>query len=252
MAVTFPSTNILPMGWTFGVTTDSNKAMSVQVNNTSGGHILYPGSGDMVSSVSLAQTNYEFLVLQFDGSNFRVTGTTPGTAAAVGIAGSTPDINRWNFPVSPTYTAGQADNGNALSSYNTATGLNIILPSTSAIVAGWTMGFTSDNGKPLSVQVNTASGGSILEPAQGGTSVSSIALAAGQNYEYIQLRFDGNNFRIVNATPQTLNTLGGLISLGAPASSTTMCNVGQLQADMTYFYFCVAPNTWKRAVLSNF
>ena len=59
---------------------------------------------------------------------------------------------------------------------------------------------------------------------------------AGQNYEFLQLRFDGNNFRVVNATPQTINTLGGLISPGTPASSTTTCNVGQLQADINYLY----------------
>ena len=38
-----------PMGWTFAVTTDNNKAMSVQVNGTAGGHILYPGSGNSVT-----------------------------------------------------------------------------------------------------------------------------------------------------------------------------------------------------------
>ena len=52
----------LPMGWTFAVTTDNNKAMSVQVNGTAGGHILYPGSGNSVTAVSLAPTNYEILV----------------------------------------------------------------------------------------------------------------------------------------------------------------------------------------------
>ncbi len=141
--------------------------MSVQVNGTAGGHILYPGSGTTVASTNLAAGNYELLVLRFDGANFRITETTPATAAIIGMAGSTPDVNRWNFPTAATYAAGQSDNGNALSSYNTAAGLTVTLPSTTAIGPGWTMGFTTDNGKPLSIEVNGISGGSILEPAQG-------------------------------------------------------------------------------------
>lgn len=252
MAVTLPPTVAIPMGWTLALATDNGKTMSVQVNGTSGGHILYPGSGTAVTSATLASGNYELLVLRFDGANFRVTGTTPATAALIGMAGSTPDVNRWNFPTAATYAAGQSDNGNALSSYNTAAGLTVTLPSTTAIGAGWTMGFATDNGKPLNVQVNGTSGGSILEPVQGGTSATSITLAAGQNYEFLQLRFDGSNFRITSATPQTINDLGGLISPGTPASSTAACSVGQLQADDSYLYFCTAPNTWKRAALSTF
>ena len=252
MAVTLPPTTAIPMGWTMGLATDNGKAMAVQVNATSGGHILFPGSGGAATTASLASGNYELLVLRFDGGNFRVTEATPATAASIGISGSTPDINRWNFPTASTYAAGQSDSGNALSSYNTSAGLTVTLPATTAIATGWTMGFTTDAGKPTTVEVNAVSGGSILEPARGGTAAASIALAGGQNYEFLQLRFDGSNFRVVNATPQTLNALGGLISPGTPASSSAPCNLGQLQADANYFYFCAAPNTWKRAALSSF
>lgn len=251
MTVTLPSTTAIPMGWTLALASDNGKTMSAQVNGTSGGHILYPGNSG-ATSATLASGNYELLVLRFDGSNFRVTEATPATAAAIGMAGSTPDINRWNFPTASSYAAAQSDTGNALSSYNTAAGLTVTLPSTTTIASGWTMGFTTDNGKPLSVQVNGVSGGSILEPARGGTPVSSVALAAGQNYEYLQLRFDGSNFRVTSATPQTINDVGGLISPGTPTSSSAACNTGQLQADSSYLYFCAAPNTWKRAALSAF
>ena len=252
MAVTLPSTSAIAMGWTMALATDNGKAMSVQVNGTAGGHILYAGSGSGVTSASLASGNYELMVIRFDGSNFRITEATPATAALIGLSGSTPDINRWNFPAAATYSAGQSDNGNALSSYNTAAGLTVILPQTTAITPGWTMGFVTDAGKPLTVQVSGTSGGSILEPARGGTTASSLALAAEQNYEFLQLRFDGSNFRVVNATPQTINTLGGLITPGTPSSSGASCNVGQLQADTNYIYFCSAPNTWKRAALGSF
>lgn len=252
MAVTLPSTTAIPMGWTLALTTDNGKAMSVQVNGTSGGHILYPGSGATVNNLALAPGNYELMVLRFDGGNFRITDATPATAALIGMSGSTPDINRWNFPAAATYVAAQSDNGNALSSFNTSAGLTVTLPSATTIAPGWTMGFATDAGKPLTVQVNGVSGGSILEPARGGNSASSISLAAGQNYEYLQIRFDGSNFRVVNATPQTINALGGLISPGTPISSGAACNVGQLQADNNYLYFCAAPNSWKRAALSSF
>ena len=131
LAVTLPATTALSMGWTIGIATDGNKTASVQVNGTSGGHILYPGSGAAVTSASLAGGNYELLVLQFDGSNFRVLGATPSTATSIGITGSAPAINRWNFPTVSTYAASQSDSGNALSSYNTPTSsLIVTLPST--------------------------------------------------------------------------------------------------------------------------
>src|SRR5207237_673773 len=79
LAVTLPSTTAVPMGWTIGIATDGNKTAAVQTNSTSGGRILYPGSGATTTSASLAGANYELLVLQFDGGNFRVIQATPAT-----------------------------------------------------------------------------------------------------------------------------------------------------------------------------
>jgi hypothetical protein len=53
---------------------------------------------------------------------------------------------------------------------------------------------------------------------------------------------------VVAATPQTLNSLGGLIGSGSPASSSP-CATNQMTHDSNYFYICTAPNTWKRAAL---
>jgi Pectate lyase superfamily protein len=249
-AVTLPSTTAIPMGWTIGIASDSNKSASVQVNGTSGGHILFPGSGGTVTSASLASGNYELLVLQFDGGNFRVVEATPATATQIGISGNAPGINRWSFPAVGTYTASQSDNGNAVSSFNTPTStLVVTLPSTSSIGAGWSMGFATDNGKTMTVQVNGAAGEKILVPAGGGTASSSITLAAGQNYEYATLQFDGSSFRVVQATPQTLNNLGGLISSSSPASSSA-CTTNQITHDSNFLYICTAPNTWKRMAIT--
>jgi len=211
MAVTLPSTTAVPMGWTIGIATDGNKTASVQVNGTSGGHILYAGSGATVTSVSLANVNYELLLLQFDGGNFRIIEATPATATFMGLSGNSPGINRWSFPAVGTYAASQSDNGNAVSSYNTPTSsLAVTLPPTTAIGTGWMMGFTTDNGKTVTVQVNGASAGRILYPAGAtGTSDTSVTLAA-TNYEFLALQFDGSNFRVSSITPRSAAALGML------------------------------------------
>jgi hypothetical protein len=210
-AVTLPPASALPVGWTIGIATDANKTASVQVNGTAGGHILFPGSGATVTSASLASANYELLVLQFDGSNFRVIEATPATASLLGVTGSAPGIKNWAFPSVSTYSAAQSDNGNALSSYNTPTSsLTVTLPPTSAIGSGWMMGFATDNGKSMTVQVNGTSGGRILYPAGAtGTAGSSVTLAT-TNYEFLVLQFDGSNFRIVSITPRSAAVLGML------------------------------------------
>jgi hypothetical protein len=74
-------------------------------------------------------------------------------------------------------------------------------------------------------------------------------LATNQNYEYVALQFDGSNYRVVAATPQTLNVLGGLINAGSPASSSP-CMSNQMMHDSNYLYICTAPNTWKRAAIT--
>ncbi|MBV8337795.1 MAG: hypothetical protein JO358_20665 [Alphaproteobacteria bacterium] len=250
LAVTLPPTTAIPMGWTIGIASDSNRTASVQVNGTSGGHILFPGSGAVATSASLASGNYEQLVLQFDGSNFRIVGATPATATQIGITGNAPGVNRWSFPAVSTYAASQSDNGNAVSSYNTpAAGLTVTLPSTASIAAGWIIGFATDNGKTMTIRVNGTAGEKILVPAAGGTSINSITLATGQNYEFMALQFDGSNFRVVAATPQTLNNLGGLIGSQSPASSSA-CSTNQITHDSNYLYVCVAPNTWARAPIT--
>lgn len=211
MAVTLPSTTSLPMGWTIGIATDGNKTASVQVNPVSGGRILYPGSGASVTSAALASGNYELLVLQFDGGNFRVIQATPATASLLGVAGNSTGINRWSFPAVSTYAASQSNSGNALSSYNAPAGsLTVTLPPTKSIGAGWMMGFASDNGKAITVQVNGTSGGHILYPAGAtGTAGNSVTLAP-INYEFLALQFDGSNFRIVSVTPRSAAILGML------------------------------------------
>jgi hypothetical protein len=233
LAVTLPSTTAVPMGWTIGIATDGNKTAAVQTNSTSGGRILYPGSGATTTSASLAGANYELLVLQFDGGNFRVIQATPATATLMGISGNAPGINRWSFPAVGTYAASQSDIGNALSSYNTpVSSLTVTLPPTTAISAGWTMGFATDNGKTMTVQVNGAAGAHILYPAGATGSAGNSVTLAPINYEFMALQFDGGNFRIVSITPRSASALGMLghqITTGAtPAVGSGASDCGTL------------------------
>jgi len=137
-----------------------------------------------------------------------------------------------------------------VSSYNTPTSsLTVTLPATASIGAGWTMGFASDNGKTMTLQVNGTAGERILVPEGGGAASNSVTLAVGQNYEFAALQFDGTNFRLVTATPQTLNNLGGLIGASSPASSSP-CTTNQITHDSNFLYICTAPNIWKRTAIT--
>ena len=250
LTVTLPSVTTINPGWTLAVANDNGKTAALQVNATNGGHIVYPGSGATTGSVQLAAGNYESALVQFDGSNFRLLQATPVTAAAIGLTGAT-CLSRWSFPSVSSYAAGPADCGLTISNYNTPiASLTVTLPSTTAIAAGWSMSFVSDNGKSLTVQVNGTAGGQILLPGTEGAQ-SSLKLY-GQNYERVALQFDGANFRIVTASPATASANGMFPPAGTPASSSAQCQTGQLQFDSNYLYARTAPNTWKRAALSSF
>jgi hypothetical protein len=250
LTVTLPSITALEPGWTIAIANDNNKLAAVQVNATSGGHILYPGSGGTVTSLSLASGNYEMAILQFDGTNFRVLQLTPASAAAAGLSGGTCTA-KWIFPAVSSYAAGVTDCGTTISNFNSPiSSLTVTLPSTTAIAAGWRMGFVSDNNKTLTVQVNGTSGGLILIPGTRGGQ-SAMTLYAG-NYELLQLEFDGSNFRVMAATPATASANGMLPATGTPASSSAACQTGQIELDSNYLYACTAPNTWKRAAWSTF
>ena len=250
LTVTLPSVNAINPGWTLAVANDNGKTAALQVNATNSGHILYPGGGASVASLQLAAGNYETALVQFDGSNFRVLQVTPVIAALIGLSGAT-CLARWNFPAVSTYAAVPADCGLTLSNYNTPiASLTVTLPSTTAISAGWAMSFVTDNGKSLTVQVNSTSGGQILLPGTRGAQ-SSLTLFH-QNYEQLTLQFDGSNFRIVSVSPATASSNGLFPPTGTPASSSAHCQTGQLQFDSNYLYACTAPNTWKRTALSSF
>jgi hypothetical protein len=250
LTVTLPPTTAISAGWTIQLANDNGKLAAVQVNATNGGKIVYPGSAATVTSLQLAGGDYETAVLQFDGSNFRVMHLTPASAATIGVTGGTCNA-KWNFPAVSSFTAGPSDCGSVISNFNTPTSsLAVTLPPTTAIAAGWSMSFASDNNKALIVQVNGTSGGTILIP---GTRGAQAALTLyGGNYELVRLEFDGSNFRIRSTTPATASANGMFPATGTPASSSAACQAGQIQFDANYLYACTASNTWKRSAWSSF
>src|SRR6185503_3610936 len=103
---------------------------------------------------------YEYVTLQYDGGgDFRVEQVTPRTAQQLGLAGIG-GISRWSFPAVSAYSAGLADNGAALSAFNSPLGsMTVTLPPTTALNTGWTLAIANDNGKLAAVQVNPTDGG---------------------------------------------------------------------------------------------
>lgn len=253
MAVTLPPTTAITAGWTLAVAQDGLKTNAVQVNGTSGGHILYPGSGAAQTALSLAAGNYEYAVLQYDGAgNFRVVAISPASATVLAMPGMA-GLSRWSFPALSAYTATVADNGSAISSFNSpGAGTTVTLPAIAMIGQGWTLGVATDNAKTMTVQVNGGSGEKILVP---GTLGAQTALALSGNtsgYELVILEFDGSNFRVLSATPLTANAAGMSLLIGTPASSSAACQTGAFETDGVYLYLCTGINTWKRAALSSF
>lgn len=208
LTVTLPSTTGLPSGWSMGLATDNGKSLTVQVNATSGGKILYPLINHTEkTALTLAGNFYEYVTLQYDGAgNFRVEQVTPATAQELGMAGSG-GLSRWLFPAASAYNAGVADNGTAFSAYNSPLGfLTVTLPSIDTIDSGWTLAIANDNNKLAAVQVNATNGGHIVYPGSG-AATTSLQLAAG-NYETAVVQFDGANFRVMQLTPASAASVG--------------------------------------------
>ncbi|MGH7093085.1 MAG: glycosyl hydrolase family 28-related protein, partial [Stellaceae bacterium] len=202
LTVTLPSPASVGAGWWMGFATDNGKGLTV---TTPSGSIL--AGGKALSAVTLGPGNYEYLQLQSDGTNFRVVTGTRNTLATNGLQ-SRDWPGNWLYPSSPGYAAQLGDNGNVVSSYNTASGLTVTLPSTTGLPSGWSMGFATDQGKGLIVQVNGTSGGHILYPLADAAAQTSLSLA-GNSYEYVTLQYDGSdNFRVEQMTPATARQLG--------------------------------------------
>lgn len=207
LAVTLPAAAGLSAGWSMAFASDNGKGLTIAPQDA--GVFLLAG-GKTLPSLALGAGNFEFVRVEFDGSQFRVTGATRNTETSNGIVARDAPGN-WLYPTSGGYAATLTDNGAVLSSSNTAGGLTVTLPSlpnSSALPAGWSIGFSTENGKPVTVQVNSINGGQILYPKAQASSVGAVTLAA-NDYEFLVLQYDGaGNFRVEEASPATAQALG--------------------------------------------
>ena len=202
MSVTLPALSSVNAGWSMGFASDNGKGMTI---TTTSGSII--SGGKSVGSITLGAGNYEYVRLQSDGNNFRLVSSTRNTRLANGFE-PPPWPSNWLFPASSGYAAGLSDNGNVLSSYNSASGLVVTLPSTSGIPDGWSMGFATDNNKGLTVQVNSTTGGHIVWPGSGGSQTSLAMANTSQGaYEFMVLQYDGNG-NIPSARSDTSDRAG--------------------------------------------
>ena len=210
MSVTLPAISSVNAGWSMGFASDNGKGMTITAANSS-----IVSGGKNVGSITLGAGNYEYVKLQSDGNNFRIVSSTRNTRLANGFE-PPPWPSNWLFPASSGYAAGLGDNGNVLSSYNSAAGLTVTLPSTNGLPDGWSMGFATDNNKSLTVQVNGTAGGHIVWPGSGGSQTSLAMANTSQGaYEFMVLQYDGNGiFRVLEATPATAQAIGMIGAAG--------------------------------------
>ena len=153
-----------------GFATDNGKAIVVQVNGAASGRILYPAgaTGTAGTSVTLAATNYEFLALQFDGSNFRVVSITPRSAAALGMLG-----HQIMTGATPTVGSGSSDCGTSPSiGGNDSTGRVTVGASSNG--GRCTITFVSPWPNPPVCSAFDETTGNLVRPIA--TSTSSVAL----------------------------------------------------------------------------
>ena len=73
------------------------------------------------------------------------------------------------------------------------------------------------------------------------------------NDGYGQLTISTASGATLQLNQSGLHTSGNLfVNLAKPASSSAPCTPGQLMADQSFIYVCVAENTWRRSALGAF
>ena len=249
--MTLPATSAINAGWTIAIASDNGKVAAVQVSGRRRRQILFPGQrrDDRPRCSSPPAI-----------TNWRRCNSTAPISACAGDAGDRRRRSacraaaaraKWNFPSVSSYTATPPIAARSISAYNSPiSSLTVTLPSTTAIAAGWSMGFTTDNGKIADRAGQWHQRRQILVPGTRGAQ-SSLTLY-GQNYEYAEARIRRLELpgRLGDAGSASAN--GMFPATGTPASIDAACQTGQVEADSNYLYVCTAPNTWKRAAWSSF
>ncbi len=231
MTVALPAPGSVSASWTMGFGTDSGHGVII---NAPGGVYILAGQKTLTSLTMPSNTNYEFLSLGSDGTNFRLISATRQTALLNGLIGSAAGGESWTYLASAGYSATAADNGHTLTSALTGGATTITLPSTSLLPNGWTIGLYQDLSNAITVQVNGVSGGSIL--TLDNKSQSSYAIAPSLPRGFANLQFDGANFRVVSVAihPPVDAVLDlGFVGDGTTSNSTALASLFALTGAQT-------------------
>lgn len=176
LAITLPDAAAVGSGWTTGFVSENGKAVVLTV--PAGRYIVV--NGRQLSTLTVGASgppgmgDFETMVLKSDGSNYRVEYLSQGAALLNNVQTAWPA--RWYKPGGPGYQLTVGDNGGAISSSATSSGLAVVLPQISSLYYGWMVGLSADNGKAITVTVNGTNGGTFLV---GGAVQTSMTLPAG-------------------------------------------------------------------------
>ncbi|HUC70370.1 MAG TPA: hypothetical protein VMS01_04180 [Stellaceae bacterium] len=215
LTVTLPSTTAMAAsGWQIAVENDAAHTVTVQVNGTAGGHILYPttSGGASATSFSTAAGNNEIAVVEYDGNgNFRIVAATPATALALGF------FSGGSVPAAADLLG---SNGSAFGGVTVGTGLSL-----SGAFGAQTLSATG-GGVAWSTSVYTLTTTPLVLPAtnylieivrQSVAAPITVDLAAAPPANFVQCVKDGgNNFQ---ANAATIKTTDGT-AIDAVAGST--------------------------------
>jgi hypothetical protein len=205
LTVTLPSSGI-SAGWTLAFSEAGAHGFFI---NAPGSVYILSGQKTSTSLTIPSNTNYEYMVLEYDGTNFRLTGVTPKTALANGL---TPGSGVWIYLASTGFPGTVADNGSQLTSSFAGGNVTYTTPPTGLIPNGWSVNLLAAGGNSITVQPNSVSGGTLLDFRN--ISVSSFVIPSGMQ---VQLSFDGASFHVTNVTTGTVASgIYGASSLGVP------------------------------------
>lgn len=200
ITVTLPNPATVGAGWIMGFRNAGGHGI---ITNSPVSIYILSGQKTLTSYSSPSNTNYEYFVLQSDGTNFQLISTTDATALFNGVSTA---AGSWIYLYTTGYASSLADNGFNFSSAFAGGPVVITLPSTGNLPNGWGIGLWSDGGNSITLQKNTISGGNLVN-AQG-QSVSSYVISAAPVSSYVVLSFDGANFKVVVRTNSVVDEAG--------------------------------------------
>jgi hypothetical protein len=213
ITVTLPNPATVGAGWIMGFSEANGRGV---ILNTPGAVRILAGQKQFASFSTPTNTNYEYLTLQSDGTNFRLTSATPATALFNGLVGASGGQS-WNFITSTGYSATITDNGTTISSALLSGPATVTLPSISTIPNGWTVSlYASQGGNTITVQPNGVSGGTLYNPF--GVPVSNYIVGG---VDVASVSFDGGNFRMKRAVGTTDSQLAPIVVDSGTYTATT-------------------------------